>query len=120
MRKFKTGATRNDDRTKPDYEGYLSPAVLAAFGRYMTKHRLQADGTLRDSDNWQRGIPRDVYIKSLVRHVFELWAVHRGGRPRDALSGKRINSEDAICAILFNASGYLFERLQNKRKRAES
>ena len=52
MRHFKSGATRDSDETKIDFEGFMSPLVIERFGEYMTKHRIQADGGLRDSDNW--------------------------------------------------------------------
>jgi len=58
MREFISGATRDDSEGKNDYEGYLSPLVLRRFGDYMTLHRKQADGKLRDSDNWQKGMCR--------------------------------------------------------------
>jgi len=57
MRTFGGGATRNSDQGKPDYEGFLSPLVIIRYGEYMTRHRVQADGNIRDSDNWQKGIP---------------------------------------------------------------
>jgi len=46
-----TGATRDVDNDKYDYEGFLSPIVLHRYAQYMHKHRLQSDGELRDSDN---------------------------------------------------------------------
>jgi hypothetical protein len=51
IRSFKTGATRDTDEGKHDFEGYLSPTVINRFGEYMTKNRIQSDGSLRDSDN---------------------------------------------------------------------
>ena len=57
VRVFDTGATRDQDTTKPDFEGFLSPFVIERFGEYMSKHRVQVDGSIRDSDNWQKGIP---------------------------------------------------------------
>jgi hypothetical protein len=51
MRTFKTGATRNDDSNKLDFEGFLSPTALEHFAEYMNKNRVQADGNIRDSDN---------------------------------------------------------------------
>lgn len=107
MRKFETGATRNDDADKYDFEGFLSPLVIQRFGQYMHKHRLQADGTLRDSDNWQKGIPKSAYIKSAFRHFHDWWLEHRGYPSREGL-------EDALCALLFNVSGYLHELLKEK------
>lgn len=106
LRTFTTGATRDGDRVKVDYEGFLSPLVLARFGRYMHKHRRLKDGTMRDSDNWQRGIPRDVYLKSACRHFMEWWTAHRGWK---RCTAREI--EDILCAVIFNAQGYLHEHL---------
>jgi hypothetical protein len=108
VRTFESGATRNAEGTKPDYEGFLSPLALEEFGKYMTKHRHLSDGTLRASDNWQKGIPRDVYMKSLWRHVVQLWKLHRGFPTVDE-KDQPVTVEDACCAIWFNAQGYLFE-----------
>jgi len=105
VRKFETGATRNVDTNKYDYEGFLSPIMLEAFGRYMHKHRIQADGTLRDSDNWQKGMPRDQYMKSAWRHFFSWWKAHRGYKTEEDI-------EDSICALIFNAQGYLHKSNQ--------
>lgn len=101
MRTFETGATRDSDVTKLDFEGFLSPFILEQFGEYMHKHRKQADGKLRDSDNWQKGIPRKQYMKSLLRHVFSAWRAHRLDK----------FSIDDWMAILFNAQGYVLEWL---------
>jgi hypothetical protein len=118
MREFSTGATRNSDTGKNDYEGFLSPLVLEEFGNYMTIHRKQADGKLRDSDNWQKGIPQDAYIKSLWRHFHDLWCLHRGYIRTDKLTGNKISKKEALCAILFNVQGYLFEELRKENKNA--
>ena len=108
MRTFATGATRDDDSDKKDYEGFLSPAVLRRFAQYMHKNRIQSDGNMRDSDNWQRGIPKDQYMKSMLRHLFDLWLIHRG-RGDLAVEG---NIEDVLCALTFNVMGYLHEELK--------
>ena len=111
VRTFDTGATRDDDETKPDYEGYLSPLVIRCYGEYMTKHRKQADGKLRGSDNWQKGIPYSAYFKSLWRHLVAAWALHRFKRFFDHHEDRE-DMEEALCAIIFNASGYLHEMLK--------
>jgi hypothetical protein len=100
MRNFSTGATRDTDENKLDYEGFLSPVVLERYAQYMHKNRLQADGKMRDSDNWQKGIPRDAYMKSMWRHFWEVWSIHRG---RDG------DIQEALSALLFNVMGYLHE-----------
>ena len=108
MRKFETGATRNVDFNKFDYEGFLSPIALKAFAEYMHKNRVQADGTVRDSDNWQKGIPMDSYMKSMWRHSFSVWENHRG-----------VDTEEdmvtSLSSLMFNVQGYLHEYIKNKR-----
>ena len=103
MREFKSGATRDNDEDKFDYEGFLSPAVLKRYAEYMHSHRKQADGKMRDSDNWQKGIPITAYMKSMWRHFFDVWRANRG---------YEINLEDALCALLFNVMGMLHEHLK--------
>jgi hypothetical protein len=117
MRKFDTGATRDSDKGKNDYEGFYSPLVVEAFGDYMTKHRIQADGNLRDSDNWQKGIPKTAYIKSLWRHFLDLWFMHRGYKRTDKATGEVLNMKEVLCAILFNVQGYLYEILKEENKK---
>jgi hypothetical protein len=112
VRTFDTGATRHTDNGKLDYEGFLSPAVLQEFAKYMHHHRIQSDGSQRASDNWQKGIPQDAYMKSLVRHVMDLWLLHRGHtviRPED---GSEVTVADALGGILFNTQGYWHEILK--------
>jgi hypothetical protein len=103
MREFETGATRDNDQDKYDYEGFLSPAVLERYAEYMHSHRKQADGKMRDSDNWQKGIPISAYMKSMWRHFVDVWRGYRGDE---------IDTEDALCALLFNVMGYLHEHLK--------
>lgn len=110
MRQFETGATRNLDADKLDYEGFLSPLVLERFAIYMHRHRMQADGVLRDSDNWQKGIPQVAYMKSGFRHFFDWWKEHRGLPTDEGL-------EEALCALLFNVQGYLHEHLKAEQDR---
>lgn len=116
MREFETGATRDGDTNKYDYEGFLSPLVIERFGAYMHKHRQQADGKLRDSDNWQKGIPLDAYMKSGWRHFIDWWKNHRS-----ADSAKDADAvEEALCALIFNAQGYLHEVLKARRGTKEA
>ena len=102
-RTFASGATRDTEDGKEDLEGFLSPLVLERYAEYMHEHRHMADGTTRDSDNWQRGIPLDAYMKSAWRHFMDWWLIHR------KVARAPWNIEDALCALLFNVSGYLHE-----------
>lgn len=134
IRKFESGATRDSDTEKLDYEGFLSPLVLYRFAQYMNAHRKQSNGELRLSDNWQKGIPKNEYMKSLWRHEMDVWAIHRGykvyrekvgnGEVTHIVPKNQINKcpgwipvtlEEALCGIIFNSSGYLHE-LMNEEK----
>ena len=105
MRTFGTGATRGADEDKLDYEGFISPLAWERYAQYLHKHRIQVDGQMRASDNWQKGIPKDAYIKSAFRHFMSWWLLHRGHTASEEL-------EEALCALLFNVQGYLHEHLR--------
>ena len=109
MRTFESGATRDSDETKLDYEGFLSPLVIDRYAQYMHKHRKQADGKLRASDNWQQGIPMSAYMKSMWRHFLDVWRQWRGLKGEDTF-------EESLCALIFNASGMLHEQLKMSKK----
>ena len=107
IRTFTGGATRDTDKDKLDFEGFLSPVVLQHYAAYLHKHRVQSDGNYRDSDNWQKGIPLDTYMKSLCRHNMEVWLKHRN-------NPGHVSMEDDLCGVIFNSMGYLFEILRAK------
>lgn len=104
VRTFETGATRDTDEGKLDYEGFISPRVLQGFAEYMHKHRFQSDGDMRDSDNWQKGMPYEEYLKSALRHFMDVWLYNRGEHDR-----AREPLEEALYALMFNVQGMLFE-----------
>jgi hypothetical protein len=104
LRKFDTGAIRNNDTNKLDYSGFLSPKVLERFARYMHFHRKLPDGSLRSSRNWQSGIPLDSYKESLIRHTVDFWKAYEDKKWEEA--------DNLACAIMFNVQGYLHERLK--------
>ena len=107
MRKFKTRATRSNEGDKYDYEEFLSPIVLERYAQYMHSCRYQEDGTLRAGDNWQKGMPLDSYMKSGWRHFMDWWLAHR-------LHPTQFPTDEILCALLFNVSGYLHEYLKRK------
>lgn len=110
IRQFETGATRDTDLNKNDYEGFICPLVMERFGDYMTKHRFQSDGNIRESDNWQNLFGDkhlDVCMKSGFRHFHAWWKAHRGYKTEETI-------EDSICALIFNAQAYLHKLLKDK------
>lgn len=107
MRTFESGATRDDDSDKIDYEAYLSPLVIQRFGEYMLQHSTLPDGSKRSGDNWQHGFGLDVTLKSLWRHHVDVWSLHRSEQQHT------IEMEEALCAVLFNAAAYLHQLLSD-------
>jgi hypothetical protein len=115
-RTFATGATRDADTNKLAYEGFISPIVLRRYAEYMHMCRLRniPEGqTIRAPDNWQKGITRNAYAESGIRHMVEWWLIHDGFEARDE-KGNVLALEDVLCAIMFNVMGYLFETLKAK------
>lgn len=111
IRTFESGATRDVNYNKLDYEGFDSPLVNKRYAEYMHSHRKQADGSLRAADNWQKGIPKQAYMESLVRHVEDA-KLHWDGYPDEAVDP---DFENVLCAILFNAKGLLYELIHDRR-----
>lgn len=111
MREFETGATRDSDDTKLDPSGFLSPLVIKRYSEYMTRHRVQADGQLRSSRNWRKGIPKEAYQDSMIRHVLDAWLI-LDGFPLES----REPLEETLCAILFNVCGLLHEEIIERKK----
>lgn len=107
VREFGTGATRDKVEGKPDMDGYFSPLVLHAYSLHMLKHQKDPSGAMRESDNWQLGIPLDAYIKSGWRHFFDWWMNHRGVKRH-----RKEKIVTACLALLFNVMGYLHEYLK--------
>lgn len=121
MRKFETGATRNSNENKYDYSGFLAPTVIKRYAQYMHKHRVQADGSLRDSRNWQKGIEKQVYMESAWRHFYDMWALHESGEKTITREdGEVVDIEDSICGLLFNIQGYLFEELKKLKDKGKN
>jgi len=111
FRTFDSGATRDLDDDKINPEAALSPLVIERYCEYMREMRLMADGSKRSCDNWQKGIPKESFAESLWRHVLAFWKGHRGWTKL---------AESTLCAIIFNASGYLHRMLEAERDAPES
>lgn len=105
---FATGASRDTDEGKLDFEGFLCPLVLERYAEHMHKNRSMSDGSTRASDNWQNGIGRDVYMKSMWRHFFAVWKTQRGWDNEDI--------EAELCSLMFNVCGMLHEVLKARKE----
>lgn len=105
-RVFNTGATRDTNADKLAYDKGMSMQVLQAYMEYLGKHRVQKNGSLRDWDNWKQGIPPEVYRESMMRHTIDAVRKSKGLSLREEMPLK-----DLLSAVIFNASGWLFELL---------
>jgi len=113
IRTFGTGATRDTSAGKLSYVKALCPIVLQRYVQYLDKHRLQPDGSMREFDNWKKGIPRETYQDSRMRHEITAWLLSQGIPAED--NHGPVNIEDTLCAIIFNAMGELHEVLKEKQ-----
>lgn len=111
VRKFETGATRSSQDGKLEYRRFLSSTVLRRYAEFMHKNRVQPDGSMRNPDNWKLGIPKDSYMDSLGRHFMEVWLLHDGNTVTNE-KGEDVDLQTALCAIMFNVTGYLHELLK--------
>ena len=112
IRTFDSGATRDTVDGKLDYVKALCPLVLRRYVQYLDKHRLQPNGSMRDFDNWKKGIPRETYHSSKGRHFFADWLLEEGYEVSD--NHGPVDEEDALCGELFNTMGKLREVLKAK------
>jgi len=115
MRKFDSGATRDTDIDKPNYVKALSPIVIDCYVEYIGKHRKQADGSLRNWDNWKQGMPIDVYVEGEDRHHRAVWKLHQGFPAYD--NHGPVTMKDSLCGVIFNAMGHLHELLKAEEQK---
>jgi hypothetical protein len=83
--------------------------VLQCYLKFVHTKRFLSNGEVRQSDNWQLGIPKEAYAKSMWRHFLDFCLHHRGFG-----SKARASIKHALCAIIFNAQGYLHEILKSE------
>jgi len=112
MRNFDAGATRNKCEHKFDYDGFNASICDYSYAEYMHKHRFQADGTMRDGDNWQKGIPVEVYRKSMFRHMQDLRRYLDGQEVLDPDTDDPVDCIELLNAIEFNVKGMKYELLK--------
>lgn len=135
IRTFESGATRDTAKGKLEYFGFMHPLADYSFAKYMDSHRLQPDGSLRDSNNWWKGFNKETVIQSLCRHVEDLKLLVAGFKVFEERKStgevvkhiitdtsrepipkhwKEITIEEACNAIRFNADAFKLEELRTK------
>lgn len=110
-RVFETGANRNSADGKLDTYGFNNPLVDLSFNKYMHHHRKLEDGTLRDSDNWQKGFPDRVIMESLGRHIQDVKLIYSGVKVTE--NGKEVTMEEAINGAKFNLNALMLSILKD-------
>lgn len=109
VRIFDGGATRSPLGDKLCYSRFMDARVVKRYCEYLHKHRVQADGNVREPDNWKNGIPQASYMDSMHRHFMDVW-LHNQGHTSEMAE----DIETALCALIFNAQGMLFEVMKGK------
>lgn len=113
-REFESGANRNSTEGKLEYYGFNHPLVDLSFARYMNKHRKLEDGTLRGSDNWQKGFPRRVIIESLSRHIQDVKMLYAGYKVIE--DEEIVTLEHAINGAKFNLNALMLDLLKDTQQ----
>ena len=114
-RVFESGASKDTAEDKPSYMKALDPAVLRCYVEYLGRHRDMPDGSKRDWDNWKKGIPMDVHLDSMLRHVWAVWLLRHGYGAAD--NHGPVTLSDSLCGIMFAVNGMLYEMLQDEKER---
>ena len=102
IRKFKSGAIRDNDDTKEDYIETISWTAMKRYAQYMTGKKSKYG-----AGNFKKGIPIESYEQSLVRHLQKYLANKYEG-------GLVEKEEDHLSAILFNVFGIIHEEQNDK------
>lgn len=91
---FNSGARRDTEEGKPRID-LISPHMLKRLGAHLAK------GAEKYGDrNWEKGIPRERCMSSMMRHAVQ------------ALAGE--TDEDHLSAVIFNAMAMIhFEEVSN-------
>ncbi len=97
MRKFNTGAVRDNEDGKIDFIETISYTAHARYAKYMTgKKATYGEG------NFKKGIPIEAYEKSLMRHIDKYFRNKYEG-------GKDELDQDHLAAMRFNIDGIMHE-----------
>jgi hypothetical protein len=98
IRKFTSGAIRDNDDTKEDYIETISWKAMKRYAQYMTGKKKKYG-----AGNFKKGIPQESYEQSLVRHLQKYLANKYEG-------GDVEKEEDHLSAMLFNVFGIINEQ----------
>lgn len=101
IRKFASGAIRDNDENKEDYIETISWTAFKRYAQYMTSKKSKYG-----SGNFKKGIPIESYEQSLVRHL-QKYLVNKYE------DGNLEKEEDHLSAMVFNIFGIMHEHERN-------
>jgi hypothetical protein len=97
MRKFNTGSVRDSDEGKEDYIESISWLTLKRYAQYMKRQEKKYG-----RGNWLKGIPKESYEQSLLRHIQKYIS--------NKYYGTKVEPDvDHLAASLFNLQGLIHE-----------
>ena len=105
MRKFETGAVRDDETEKADYIETISWTALHRFAKYMTGCKAKYG-----SGNFKKGIPTASYERSASRH----WSQYLRNKYENGNDEPEV---DHLAAVIFNVFGVIHEEEQKKLRK---
>lgn len=97
VRKFESGAIRDNDDTKEDYIETFSWTAQKRYAQYMTGKKARYG-----AGNFKKGIPIESYEQSLVRHLQK----YLENKYEDGTEEKE---DDHLAAMRFNIDGIMHE-----------
>lgn len=92
---FKSGAIRDNQEGKPDFNETISWTAFNRYAKYMTGKKAKYG-----AGNFKKGIPTSSYVASMLRHV-DKWMRNTYENGQDELN------EDHLSAIVFNVFGIM-------------
>jgi hypothetical protein len=102
---FKTGAIRDSQEGKTDYNETISWTALNRYARYMTGKKAKYG-----AGNFKKGIETWSYVQSMLRHV-DKWMRNTYEEGNDE------KDEDHLSAIVFNVFGIMHNEEMAKLKK---
>jgi len=103
VRKFKTGAIRDNDENKVNFIETISWTAFNRYAKYMT-----GKATKYGRGNFKKGIPIESYEESLIRHIDKYLR-------NKYENGDDEKNEDHLAAAVFNLFGIMHEEEKIKK-----